>query len=562
MPKGLFRRVLFFFTYREATRLLRAFEEATKKPEQVQEQALLSKIRRMEDSDFGKEHGFKEIKSVEDFRKRLPLREYDYFQPYIERLKEGDFTALLGKGEKVLMFALTSGSTGEPKYIPVTKTFLKEYSRSSLLWGAYAYLDHPDLIENRILPIVSSMHEKYTPTGIPCGAASGMHARSQKYLGRSLYAVPDCVFDIPDAESKYYAIMRCALTHEVGLVSSPNPSTLIRIARIVDENKEQLIKDIHDGTLDRNREIPEDIAREIIRRCAKNPERARELERIARREGTLYPKDFWKHIVLIGCWKGGSLTSYLPLLPKYYGDVPIRDVGLIASEGRMTIPMSDEGCAGVLDVTGSFYEFIREEDEDTENPDTLLCHELEEGKRYFIILTTSSGLFRYHIRDLVQVVGFHNRTPLLAFMSKGKRISSLTGEKLTENQVVEAVNAAARDFSLHLETFTMCPCWDEVPFYALYIEEDSIPEGLLRKFVLSVDGHLRKLNIEYESKRKSGRLKRSILRLVPNGTFETIRAEHIKRSGRPEQYKHTYLLPNPHDATRFKVLREIAPDAP
>ena len=67
---------------------------------------------------------------------------------------------------------------------------------------------------------------------------------------------------------------------------------------------------------------------------------------IVHRTGTLYPKDFWPKDCIIGNWTGGSVGAYLRHFPKYYGNTPVRDVGLIASEGRMTIPVSDATPSG------------------------------------------------------------------------------------------------------------------------------------------------------------------------------------------------------------------------
>ena len=245
MPQTYFQRLLLFFVIRRAKRILSAFIEDTKRPAEAQERILLEKIRRNEYSQFGRDHGFSEIRSLADFRKNVEISDYQHFQHYIDRVRDGDKGALFGPGEKLIMFSMTSGTTGAPKYIPVTKSFLREYQGSSLIWAAFAYLDHKDFIEEKILPVVSSMRESYTRHGVPCGAMSGLHAQSQHYLGRSLYAVPSCVFDITDAEAKYYALMRLASEQSVGYISSPNPSTVITIARILDNHKALVIRDVY-----------------------------------------------------------------------------------------------------------------------------------------------------------------------------------------------------------------------------------------------------------------------------------------------------------------------------
>ena len=106
------------------------------------------------------------------------------------------------------------------------------------------------------------------------------------------------------------------------------------------------------------------------------------------------------------------------------------DIGLVASEVRMTIPIEDSTPGGILEITSSFFEFLPVEESGSEQPTVLESHELEEGRDYYILLTTSSGFYRYNIYDVVRCVGWHEKTPVLAFLNKGSNFSNLTGEKL------------------------------------------------------------------------------------------------------------------------------------
>src|SRR5262249_30169694 len=158
-----------------------------------------------------------------------------------------------------------------------------------------------------------------------------------------------------------------------------------------------------------------------------------------------YPKDYWPKDLVIGNWMGGSVGAYLRHYPKYFGDTPVRDVGLIASEGRMTIPWNDGTPSGILDVTSHFFEFIPEEEGDSKQPTVLGAHELQVGKTYYILLTTDYGLYRYNIYDVVRVTGFFNQTPMLEFLSKGSHFANITGEKLSEYHVTQAMVETLRD---------------------------------------------------------------------------------------------------------------------
>ncbi len=123
---------------------LRRFLADARKLREIQWNLLQAKLRRNADSDFGRKHGFSKIRSLADFRRQLPITNYDYVADYVERVKRGEIHALFRPGSSILMFALTSGTTGQSKYIPVTEQFFREYRRGWQLWGIAAYRDHHD----------------------------------------------------------------------------------------------------------------------------------------------------------------------------------------------------------------------------------------------------------------------------------------------------------------------------------------------------------------------------------------------------------------------------------
>src|SRR5205085_10402305 len=128
--------------------------------------------------------------------------------------------------------------------------------------------------------------------------------------------------------------------------------------------------------------------------------------------------------------------------------------------------MSDDTPSGVLDVTSHYFEFIPEDEIDRPQPTVLAAHELEEGRTYFILPTTAFGLYRYNIYDVVRCTGFHNRSPLVEFLSKCAYFSNLTGEKLSEYHVAGAMTEVLRELELTLTAYSVAPCWhDEQPYY-------------------------------------------------------------------------------------------------
>jgi hypothetical protein len=446
------------------------------------------------------------------------------------------------------MFALTSGTTATRKYIPVTPQYLADYRRGWNIWGLRAYWDHPGIKLRPIVQISADWDEYRTEAGIPCGSVTGLTATAQKRIIRFIYCVPACVARIKDVSAKYYVALRLSLPRRVAMIIAANPSTLINLARAGDQEKENLIRDLYDGTLNTRLDIPAEIRAALawrIRRCRR---RARELETIAQKVGTLYPRDYWPRYCLLGNWTGGSVRAYLRHYPRYYGDKPVRDVGLIASEGRMTIPLSDGTSSGVLDITSHYFEFIPEQEAGLANPSVLSAHEIEEGKTYFIVPTTAFGLYRYHISDLVRVTGFYNRTPLVEFLSKGAHFANITGEKLSEYQVTQAMEQVLRELNLSLTAYSLSPCWDEeLPYYGVFVERGDLADRAQeRRLAEMLDDRLRDINCEYASKRNSARLGAVRLELLPSGAWQTWARQRLARTGGTmEQYKHPCLIPDP-----------------
>jgi hypothetical protein len=522
---------------------LTQFEAATLDPHAVQKAVLADILRYQANTAFGRDHTFAALKTESDFRRVLPVRGYEAVEPYIARVRKGEVNALLAD-KHVHMFAMTSGTTATRKFIPVTDRYLDDYKRSWNIWGLKVFLDHPKLKLRPIVQMAGDPEEFLSESGVPCGAVTGLTAKMQKRIVRFFYCIPAALARLKDPQAKYYAAMRLAVPRDVSLVIAANPSTMLSLARAGDQHKESLIRDIFDGTLS-GFDFPADFQAAVRSQLRKDPAKARRLEAIVSETGHLFPKDYWNNGFLLGNWTGGSVGAYMRHYPRYFGENPVRDVGLIASEGRMTIPFSDHTPSGVLDITSHYFEFLPESQADQPNPTVLGAHELIEGGRYFILLTTAYGLYRYHIHDLVRCTGFHNKTPLIEFLSKGANFANLTGEKLSEYQVTQSVAEALREMNASLGTYSLAPVWPESdaqpPWYGLFVEPADAAVGTL--LVKNLEAKLRQVNIEYDAKRESQRLGPVQVHVVPTGFWTRWDAERLRRNGGAlEQYKHPCLI--------------------
>lgn len=517
---------------------VRRFVHAHQRTQQVQEAVLAELIAAHKDTAFGQDHGFDRITSYRQFADAVAINTYESLQPYMQRVLAGETTALLPADQKVLMFSMTSGTTGQPKYIPVTRTFANKMQDGFLVFGRMALKDHPDAWLRQLLPISSPMREMDSPTGLPCGAISGLLTRRQPKLVRKMYVVPLDVAGVTDPASKYYTSLRCGIGQDVRFITTANPSSTIKLIETGQHHTEQLIRDVADGTLTPPGELPADIMQHL--RFKPDPALAERLDQCVARDGVLLPRHFW-NIAFLANWTGGTLKLYLPRLRELFGDVPIRDIGLVASEGRFSIPMSDETPAGVAEITGNFLEFIPADSIAQDNPPTLLAHQLEVGGEYFLVVTNWAGLWRYNMDDRIRVVERLGESPVFEFLSRGLHTASITGEKITEHQVVEAMRSATAAIGWRVQRFVLQGHFALAPYYELRVEVAAGRNA--DSLAATLDTALAGLNIEYASKRASGRLGPIRVSVLPAGELERAELALIaSRRGRCEQYKHQYLL--------------------
>lgn len=549
---------MYVIARRHAEAVYGRFMAATRKAAEVQRQVLAAHIRRNHDSGFGHDYHFDRIGSIDAFRKHVPILRYEDHRPYIEQVCSGRLNAMFGGRQRVRMFALTSGTTDKPKFIPVTDEFLRSYRRGWNAFGIKALLDHPQAFLRGIVQVTSRMDESKTPAGIPCGAITGLMAATQKRLVRKYYVAPQCTAEITDPAAKYYTIMRLSVARDVAFMITANPATQLKLARIADAHRERLIRDIHDGTLWSELPVPSSVRASLKQRLRRDPQRARELEDIVARHGALLPRHYWD-LAFIANWTGGTMGLYLQDFPKYFGDVPVRDIGLLASEGRISIPVEDHTPAGILDTQSHFFEFVPPDQIQEADPKTSLCHELQIGQEYFVLLTTASGLYRYHIGDLVRVVGYEGQAPLLEFLSKGAHVCSLAGEKLTEHQVMQAVSQAAGRTGIGVTSFVLAPRWSDPPHYMLHVEARAPSREALSRLVVEADTQLSALNIEYAQRRESLRLGPVLVNALPDGFLARLDHEQAESRRRGnEQFKHRYLYCRPGEDAAFPAL--LRPD--
>jgi hypothetical protein len=268
------------------------------------------------------------------------------------------------------------------------------------------------------------------------------------------------------------------------------------------------------------------------------PQRAREIEALCGVRGDAWRlADLWPRLRLVVTWTGGSAGVALAALrAELPAAARIHELGYLASEFRGTITLGRRAGSGMPTFDTHFFEFVERDRWDRGEPQFLTLDQLRRGQAYYVIVTTPSGLYRYFINDLVLVKGFLARMPLIQFLQKGKGVTSITGEKLYEAQVLEAVQRVLAQMN-RAARFVMMLADEQASRYRLYIETDPGPRTSASELAAQVERQLEAANVEYRAKRESGRLEMLAAAWLQPGTEERYRQFALARGQREGQFK-------------------------
>jgi hypothetical protein len=512
------------------------FIKLTKDPEKNQCDLLKYILKLNKDTHFGRNHEFKSINSYKDYKNAVPINEYEDLRSYINQQEKTGEPYL--NSQQPVMYAQTSGTTGEPKNIPILKASIESYKQSQSLFSYTQYSYDKEVYSGKLLAIVSPDIEGTLSTGTPYGAISGLIYKSMPTLLRYSYLLPFEIFTISDYDLKYYLICAFALSSEnITLIATPNPSTILRLKDIIDTSLENLLQDIESGNLSWIKEIDSEKKQRIISKFKPNKLRASQLRELKKKKGSLIMSDIWPNLRLITTWTSGNCSTLLPSLKAQLSSKSfIGEVGYMSSEFRGTVNLDIRNEIQVPTLNENFFEFVERDEWGSEGPVFLMLHEIELSKDYYIFVTTQNGLYRYFINDIIQVTGKYHNTPTIKFIQKGDGVISLTGEKLYEDQVNIAVLKVINKYNLKIKFYVMVAYSEELK-YRLYIQQP-----FKSVYAQEIEQEISHLNIEYMEKRKSGRLMPLEVICVEKGTAEEFKKYNLDKGQREGQFKLIRLL--------------------
>ncbi len=484
------------------SRILESFERALTEPAQAQRRVLAGFMQRGRNTVYGRAHRFAECTDYERFAQHVPVVSYDALAPYMERMLAGAQNELFP--EPVLYLGTSSGTTGRKKYVPIHEGFAAETDAWMELARHYLERAHPALTGLPELRYVNRV-EGASDAGVPLGSVSGWYYGHLRARNQYSELVPYEAYQLADVLARNYAVLRFSLARGFGQMSAVNPSTLLLLAQRLAADAPALLRDLHDGGL-QHEGVPAALKATWAPQLPADPARAAALEQALGARGTLRPTDAWPELKLLSCWINAGAGLYRADLQTAFGAVPVWDYGYTSTEGRVTVTYDDEG-AGVPLLDHVFLELRTERGVEP-------LFSVGDGVQGELVVTNSRGLYRYAMGDVVEVAGRLKQAPLLRFRRKTTAVASLTGEKLSEDQVVETTEACLRAAGLSSRFSCLAPEWGAPPRYRLLLELSGPPPGdaALQRLAAALERGLCERNAEYERKRET-------LRLGPTGLF-------------------------------------------
>lgn len=463
----------------------RPVKKFVKDPLGIQQRTLDYLLKHGRNTLYGKENNFHSIRNSSDFA-RIPVISYEELRPWLDRI-------ILHKQQEVLWdtpvkwFAMSSGTTEDKsKYIPVTKESLYNgnYRAGYHMLGVYAR-HHPDtaFILGKTLVLGGSQQINRIGGDIYTGDISAI-------LMRNLPAVvkrrrtPEGIALLPDWEEKLQKLADYAVKADIRAMVGVPSWMLVLLKKIVE---------------DTGRTIPE----------------------------------IWPHLEVF--FHGG--VSFLPFQEQYEKLIPSAKMHYWetynASEGFFGVQFSPASKDMLLLLDNEvYYEFIPAGEWDRDNPVTLPLSEVEAGRQYAVVISTSGGLWRYRIGDTIQFTSTHPY--LFKITGRTKQFINAFGEELIVENADKAISEACRLTGSKVTEYTAAPVYfgEQSNGAHEWLIEFETPPANLVEFTHILDESLKRLNSDYEAKRSYNlSLGMPVVKIVEKDTFYNWMKQREKTGG-------------------------------
>lgn len=464
------------------------------------EKLLFSILRKGRKSAFGQDHHFDEIKTVEDYRRLVPISTYANYEDYVARIMDNEEKNVLTT-TPIIGFAQSSGSSGKTKVVPLTQPqvdMYKNYTFTRVLALADTYYKAhtgKGLKPGRGLFPYPAMDE-LLPNGKPCTSVPDIAAKQLGFLYPYILTLPYThLFSASDIDFKYVHLRFALEDRNMLYMFTIFFKACTDLLRYLENNWQTLVDDIEKGTIsDLARATPKALE-ELAPKIAPNPERATELRREFEKgfDATIMHR-IWPNLSVISGIGTSTFEPFSKIARRYTEGIPFDFSIYGASEGMMAAVDELESAKQLLLIDGCYLEFIPEND-----PDSILSiDELTVDQEYEVVITNQAGLYRYKCGDVVKVVDYLDECPYIMFSRRKGQLLNMTGEKTTEEHMAKLVRQLSEAVGCPLNNWTAYICTDDHPYHYVLLVENKA--GIdLRAYSDLADQMLREINPRYKS---------------------------------------------------------------
>lgn len=519
----------------------------------IQDQLLLTLMHDNQHTVFGSRYGFSAVHSMHAYQDAVPLTNYDDYVPYLQAMMAGQHGQLTRLDP--VYYSLTSGSTGTPKYVPVSTAAMRVHYLF-IYGGIYGMLRrrYPDLPSETLFGKIFQVSE-FVRTHLDSGAMCGIRS-SALYLwldqnggfDASDYCVPKEVLFPDRVEDLTYVKARFALAApDLCGMHSVFTHRVIGMLEYIRRNWDLLLHDMANGTVDASIPLREAWRHRLCDWLPPDPSRAQALRalRIDSDPQAMICK-IWpqmKYIIAIG---GQRFPQYTALLGTYAPDIPVHHFIYGASEGFLSIADGfDHPDAYILLPEAGLFEFLPLDAAPGSRP--LTMGEVQVGQRYELIFTNRSGLYRYRMKDVLEIVGFRGQAPVIRFCYRINQVLNVADEKTNAEQLAQAMELFEQEASVPLAGYCVQEDYSVLPGrYLFYLECPSVDHA-----DSLIDTCMYRASMSYQSCRVSCDISLPSVRFLPPGSFARYE-QSIASSGRDTgQYKPVRILDTPEKQAFF-----------
>ncbi|XP_027155439.1 probable indole-3-acetic acid-amido synthetase GH3.1 [Coffea eugenioides] len=548
------------------TEALEFIEEVTKNAGQVQKMVLADILKQNAETEYLQRFNLDGATDTKTFTSKVPCITYEDIRPEIQRMENGDRSAIL-TALPVSEFLLSSGTTtsGKRKLIPMPE---EEWNRRQVLSSLQMPVMNtyvPDLNKGKGLYFYFSWPETRTPGGHMTLTALAKYYRSEHYKNQrrdpyTQYTSPYESVLCTDYVQSMYVQLLCGLYQrkQINRVGASLASALLRVIKFFELNWQDLVHDIRVGSL--NPKITYEPLRECMARIMKSdPELADFLTSECSGEnweGII--QRIWPNAKYLETLITGSMIQYATSLDYYSGGLPISTAKYASSEccfGINLNPISKpEDVSFTFMPNLAYFEFIPQEHHSSKmdignstvtTPDLIDLVDVEVGKDYEVVITTYAGLYRYQMGDILRVTGFHNSAPKFKFLRRKGVLLSIEGDKTDEvelqmamdnaSQILQAYNVSLVDYTSHASK-KIAP-GHYVIYWELSVKDSDKnvqSDEAISRCCQTIENSF---SLIYKQYRVHGAIAPLEIRVLKNGTFQDLVEFAVSRGASIGQYK-------------------------